>query len=590
MTRRQLQNVGLGLLVFALLTGWPQARQQPQSSQERAQDQPFPAGSPFALLPGFKIDRVTPADKTESYIVVTFDSLGRPVVSQSSSGQRQLAARAARQRRRRHLRVARRSIADKLNTCHGLFFEGTHALRRLPRRVRGRRSATADAPAGGRGTGRSAPGDGRPPGARPRRRRGRGNRHSWTLQARGHERRRRDGHDRADSALHAQRHGRSRPACDPPRARRLDRCPDRQQHVRRRDAVNDDAVDKAASPNWNNLKERQFLPQINDPRFGNSTRIGVHAPSGGFSRTRSSRCSTAACATRTTSPTTSPAKRSSFDSDMEWDVNAPWYSRGATAHMIPGGDAGYRNGTGKFQDEYFDTLPALRHLRRGSPVGVEIYQSYAYPPRFFDNLLRGRLVARPPALHGAHAERRDLYRTRGSRRVRSRRADADQRSRSRTRRQHLPDDRRRRRTGWALQGELDRARSPQQPDMTGILAVVRQPQPLSSWGWATIETLKASMGASFAHRAREARARTRRRRRAIAPAPCSRCSGMARPRAPSSADGAGDRSRRQRARGRGLRRRRADQRGRQGGRRRGAQGQRLHSSSGAPPRRSCARV
>ena len=53
---------------------------------ERAQDQPFPPGSPFALLPGFKIERVTPADKTESLIVVTFDSLGRPVVSQSSSG------------------------------------------------------------------------------------------------------------------------------------------------------------------------------------------------------------------------------------------------------------------------------------------------------------------------------------------------------------------------------------------------------------------------------------------------------------------------------------------------------------------------
>ena len=34
--------------------------------------------------------------------------------------------------------------------------------------------------------------------------------------------------------------------------------------------------------------------------------------------------------------------------------------------------------------------------------------------------------------------------------------------------------------------------------MTGILAVVRQPQPLSSWGWDAIETVKASMGAGFA--------------------------------------------------------------------------------------------
>ena len=39
---------------------------------------------------------------------------------------------------------------------------------------------------------------------------------------------------------------------------------------------------------------------------------------------------------------------------------------------------------------------------------------------------------------------------------------------------------------------------PAQPDMTGILAVVRQPQPLSSWGWDAIEKVKASMGAGFA--------------------------------------------------------------------------------------------
>ena len=41
--------------------------------------------------------------------------------------------------------------------------------------------------------------------------------------------------------------------------------------------VNDDAVDKDASPNWNNSRERQFLPAFNDPRFGNSTRVGVHS-------------------------------------------------------------------------------------------------------------------------------------------------------------------------------------------------------------------------------------------------------------------------------------------------------------------------
>ena len=60
--------------------------------------------------------------------------------------------------------------------------------------------------------------------------------------------------------------------------------------------------------------------------------------------------------------------------------------------------------------------------------------------------------------------------------------------------------------------------------MTGILAVVRQPQPLSSWGWAAIEKVKASMGAQLRRRAREARAQRLGRRhgpRARASTKCS---------------------------------------------------------------------
>jgi len=84
-----LSNLGLGVVILAMSAVLPEALQQQRAqppASERAQDQPFPAGSPFALLPGFKIERVTPEAKTESYIVVTFDPQGRPVVSQSSSG------------------------------------------------------------------------------------------------------------------------------------------------------------------------------------------------------------------------------------------------------------------------------------------------------------------------------------------------------------------------------------------------------------------------------------------------------------------------------------------------------------------------
>ena len=184
--------------------------------------------------------------------------------------------------------------------------------------------------------------------------------------------------------------------------------------------------------------------------------------------------------------------------------------------------------------------------------------------------LRGRLVARTSALHGAHAERRDLYRTPGSRRVRTRRADADQRSRSRTRRQHLPDDRRRRRTGWALQGELDGAE-------TSAAGHDRRARRRA----ATATDLELGLGGDRACqnvdggvvclRAREAGAngdggigRPRPRRAGDAAA--------WRNPEPRVADGAGQGSRRRRTRRGGLRRRRADQRGRQGGRCGGAQG------------------
>ena len=46
-----------------------------------------------------------------------------------------------------------------------------------------------------------------------------------------------------------------------------------------------------------------------------------------------------------------------FDSDMEWDINQPWYRDVRTVHGIPGGNYGYRNGSGKFPPYFIDSLP-----------------------------------------------------------------------------------------------------------------------------------------------------------------------------------------------------------------------------------------
>src|SRR5918999_2144828 len=129
MTALPFRNLGIGTIALTLFTGLPHAWQQqaPPPSRERAQDQPFPAGSPFALLPGFRIDRVTPVEKNESYIVVTFDALGRPVVSQSSSGNGS-SPRVLLDQNADGIFEDEKIVASQLNTCHGLFYASRTTL------------------------------------------------------------------------------------------------------------------------------------------------------------------------------------------------------------------------------------------------------------------------------------------------------------------------------------------------------------------------------------------------------------------------------------------------------------------------------
>ena len=86
-----------------------------------------------------------------------------------------------------------------------------------------------------------------------------------------------------------------------------------------------------------------------------------------------------------------------FDSDHEPDIGLMWYRPVRTVHHVLNGDYGYRDGSGRYPTYYIDSLPAARDVGRGSPVGVETYQSYAYPAEYFDNLLeadwsRGRIL------------------------------------------------------------------------------------------------------------------------------------------------------------------------------------------------------
>jgi putative heme-binding domain-containing protein len=78
-----------------------------------------------------------------------------------------------------------------------------------------------------------------------------------------------------------------------------------------------------------------------------------------------------------------------FDSDMEWDINLPWYRACRTVHVVPGGDYGWRTGSGKWPAYFPDSLPPMNEVGRGSPVGVDFYQHTAFPAKYHDALILG---------------------------------------------------------------------------------------------------------------------------------------------------------------------------------------------------------
>ncbi len=188
-----------------------------------------------------------------------------------------------------------------------------------------------------------------------------------------------------------------------------------------------------------------------------------------------------------------------FDSDMEWDINLPWYREVRSVHGIPSADYGWRTGSGKFPPYFLDSLPPVDDLGRGSPVGVEFYHSYAYPPEYFDAFLqgdwsRGRVVLSKFKRSGATYEPAEpatdfiygeplnvtdvavgpdglVYFTMGGRMTQG---------------------------GFfrvAYKGH--RANDGYRP-VSGILSVVRQPQPLSAFSHAYFQQQKNAMGDAWA--------------------------------------------------------------------------------------------
>ncbi len=87
-----------------------------------------------------------------------------------------------------------------------------------------------------------------------------------------------------------------------------------------------------------------------------------------------------------------------FDSDMEWDWGTPWYRPIRAFHSVRGGEQGFREGSAKWPEYYFDSLPATATVGIGSPTGVVFGTGTRFPLKyqkafFMCDWTYGRLIA-----------------------------------------------------------------------------------------------------------------------------------------------------------------------------------------------------
>ena len=75
-----------------------------------------------------------------------------------------------------------------------------------------------------------------------------------------------------------------------------------------------------------------------------------------------------------------------YDADMEWDMNTPWYRPTRVCFASSGSEFGWRNGAGKWPVHYPDNLPGVHDIGPGSPTGVTFGHGAKFPARYQDAL------------------------------------------------------------------------------------------------------------------------------------------------------------------------------------------------------------
>ncbi|MCI0380516.1 MAG: c-type cytochrome [Gemmataceae bacterium] len=71
-----------------------------------------------------------------------------------------------------------------------------------------------------------------------------------------------------------------------------------------------------------------------------------------------------------------------YDSDMEWFMNLPFYRPTRVMHAVPGSDFGWRSGTATMTVGYPDNLPSTVDIGPGSPTGVTFGYGAKFPVKY----------------------------------------------------------------------------------------------------------------------------------------------------------------------------------------------------------------
>jgi putative heme-binding domain-containing protein len=71
-----------------------------------------------------------------------------------------------------------------------------------------------------------------------------------------------------------------------------------------------------------------------------------------------------------------------YDADMEWDFNTPWYRPTRVCFAPSGAEFGWRNGAGKYPPFYADSLPAILDIGPGSPTGITFGYGAQFPAKY----------------------------------------------------------------------------------------------------------------------------------------------------------------------------------------------------------------